>query len=190
MRTDWGDRAPRPVRTPLFQYLDTVGDGTGTKQAIGDYRTGEVFRIDAPPGFICVIYRMLVHIQDAVSWRADRYGGLGAALPNGISIWVRSDDPTREVELTDGIPIKSNAEWAQVCYNTEQTAFGAGDDYLRARWTFSNSGQPLILRGDSNDRLTVELSDDFTGLVAHTFKIQGISIGAVDDVGMAQMQLT
>ena len=52
-------------------------------------------------------------------------------------------------------------------------AWGAGNDQLIARWTFSKAGRPIRLVGDNNERLEVVLNDDFTGLVHQYFVVQG-----------------
>lgn len=152
----------------LSRYLDTNGDGTGTKNANGNYSvTPEQFYIDGP----CTLTRMIVMIEDTAGMQAEEYGNLGVALTNGVTITIdRSGLDNNAVNLTDGLPIKTNAEWGRLCYDVDVKSWGAGDEVFLARWTFANA-EPIKL-GDG-DRLEVTLNDDFTGLIEHYFKVQG-----------------
>lgn len=70
-----------------------------------------------------------------------------------------------------------NTSWvyqAAMCYDVQLLAWGSGNDLVAARWTFANSGRPLVLRGNDGDRLELILRDDFTGLISQTFMIQGV----------------
>jgi hypothetical protein len=167
-----------PVPTPLYRYLDTDGDGTGTNNANGDYRavpdgTGEeIFFIQPAPGEIFRIERMIVSVRDSAGFRADKYGDISGGLSTGIEIRVQSDGGTI-VSLTNGINIKTNGDWAGVCYDANLYKEGSGDDYLAVRWTFSRAGYPLRLVGDDNERLEIVLNDNLSGLVHHYFQVQG-----------------
>ena len=158
----------------LYRYLDTNGDGSGTKQATGDYSTTPTsFYIKPANGDIYLIERAIVHIRDSAGYRADRYGDMPQALTNGIEVKMFRNGNVSD-DLTDGIPVKVNADWGRLCYDVSPVAFGAGNDFLQARWTFAKSGQPLKL--GSNQSLHFMLNDDFTRLIEHTFMIQGISL--------------
>ena len=169
-----------PVPTPIYQHLDINGDGTGTKNAIGDYSgSAEIFYFQPAPGAIARINRLIVLIRaPKTSFYTDSYGSVGE-LANGVTIRVQ-DDTTTLVNLTNGIPIKNNGNWGHYCFDAELYPSTAGntDTYLRVRWTFEKAGYPLRLVGDNNERLEVVLNDDFTGggsggLVEHYFHAQG-----------------
>ena len=53
----------------LARYLDTNGDGTGTKTAVGEYHDAgdgqEIFYIQPPAGTIYRISRMIPFVEDA-----------------------------------------------------------------------------------------------------------------------------
>lgn len=151
------------------RYLDTNGDGTGTKNANGNYSSAaETFYIDGP----LTITRMIVSVEDTGGMQAEEYGNLGTALTNGITIDIDSGGLDNElVDLTDGEPIKTNAGWGQLCYDVDLKSWGAGDDLLVVRWTFDKSGAPIKLGDD--DRLEITLNDDFSGLIGHYFLVQG-----------------
>ena len=162
----------------INQFLDTVGDGSGTTNAIGDYSdTGagveEFFYtdpsgggLDLPPSYI---HRMIVSIGDTTGMQASEYGNTGAALTNGVSIAVKRAAATL-IDLTPE-PILTNAQWGAYCYDVDLKTWGAGDELLLVRWTFTKSGSPIKL--EAGDKLVVTLNDDCSGLTDHRFLIQG-----------------
>ena len=166
------DKQLYPNSTALiYRYLDTKGDGTGTKNANGDYSTPDIFYI-APDLKDMVLHRLIVLIEDGANMRAEHYGTLGAALTNGVV--VRVSDPSGVlVDLTDESPIKTNAGWGALCYDVDVKAWGAGNDLLLVRWTFAKAGIPLVLDAKAGHKLEVVLSDDLQGLVRHYFMVQG-----------------
>jgi len=158
----------------LNRYLDTNGDGTGTKAAIGNYAgAAESFYIEPGDGYDFVISRMLVTIQDSGVMNADDYG-FGGALTNGVAVRHLDVDQGVKRDLLDGLPIKSHAMWGQVCYDMQETSFGTGDKFVQVRWTFSKSGIPIVLK--TGERLEVLLNDDLTKLTGHTFVVQGYAM--------------
>jgi len=156
----------------LFRYLDTDGDGTGTKNAVGNYATATDFYIEAPTavGSTYVIARMLVHIEDCNGLDTGAYGN-GITLTNGITVTVKGEDGNTVLDMTDGVPIITNADWGRQCYDTMLSNYGAGNDYISVRWTFSKAGSPLVL--NHRHKLCVTLHDNFSGLVDHYFMVQG-----------------
>jgi len=162
-----------PVPTPIYRYLDTNGNGTGTKNAIGDYSVAATsFFIQPAAGEIFRLQRMIVNVHDSQKLKAEEYGNL-TALPRGIIVRI-SDSSGVIQELTDGIPIKTNGEWGALCFDAELYSAAAGNgDYLRVRWTFANAGYPIRLDGNNGEKLEVVLNDDFTGIVHQYFHVQG-----------------
>jgi len=162
-----------PVNLILSRHLDTNGDGTGSKDAIGDYSTTQgVFKITPPAGTIYRIARMIVCVADSAGMAAEEYGNLGAALANGITLRIHNGTST-VVDLVDSFPITTNSGWARLCYDADLKSWGAGDELLVARWTFAKSGVPLRLDGDATESLEVLLDDDLQGLIGHNFLVQG-----------------
>ena len=162
------------VKEMISRYLDTVGDGSGTKQAIGDYSSGEDFKITPPSGQIYRITRLVVFIEDTRTFDPNKYGNLGDALGNGISIKTKNANGDIK-DLTDGIPITNNAAWGRVCYDATVSNYGGtpANEALHVRWTFAKSGTVIRLVGDNGEFLAAELSDNLTGLIEHTFLVQG-----------------
>lgn len=166
-----------PAQTNIFsRFLDTNGDGTGTTNANGDYSgTGneDQFYIAPASGESFWIERMIVSVEDTSGFTAQEYGNLGAALTDGIEVQVRTGADTVKIDLTDGVPIETNAHWGRMCYDVDVKSWGAGNELLVCRWTFTRTGGALILNGGNSERLTVVLSDSFTGLISHYFLVQG-----------------
>ncbi len=158
--------------TPFFAYLDTVGDGSGTKNAVGDYlSTAQDFKYTAR-GQGVDIERMLVMVEDGQGMRAEFYAALAQDLVNGITFKTTDSDGTTMQDLTDGIPIKQNAQWGALCYDVAVKEWGAGNEFILVRWTFGHSGASLHL--NAGESLVAVLNDTMTAIVTQTFMIQGV----------------
>jgi len=156
---------------PLFRFLDLNGDGSGVKNAIGNYATATPFFIT--PDAIeqrFIIHRVMTYIEDAETGiTLATYGG-DTALGTGIQLQVvRRYGQT--FDLYDGSTVKSNADWARICYDVDISTFPAGNNYVHARWTFSRSGAPIVL--NYGDKLQFVMNDNLTALITHSFLIQG-----------------
>ena len=159
-------------RTTIFRYLDTVGDGTGTKNAnVDGSSTPVVFKIKPAAGQIFRISSMITTIRDAGTFGAEGYGVL-SELSNGVDV-LTYDGAATVLDLTDGLSLTTNASWARACYDADVKTWGAGDQFLSARWTFAKSGQMIRLDGDAGEELRIVVNDNLTGLVEHYFFING-----------------
>lgn len=157
----------------LSRFADTNGDGTGTKNANGNYSvTADIFYIQPPIGTVYRIERMLVSYEDTAGMIATEYGNTSAALSNGVVIRVQDDSGTI-TDLTDGSPVKTNAAWATMCFDADVKTWGSGNEVFVSRWTFARSGAAVVLDGGLNQRLEIVLNDDMTGLISHSFLFQG-----------------
>jgi hypothetical protein len=157
---------------PLFRFLDTLGNGLGTKDATGNYAsTDTAFYIQTTdPSEQYVLHRVMCYVEDSGgSPSLATYGGL-TALTDGILCRVVYRDGT-VYDLTDGMPIQSNSEWARICYDVDIATFPAGNNYVHARWTFTRSGWPIVL--NPFDRLEFVMRDNLTAYVQHSFLVQG-----------------
>lgn len=157
----------------LFRYLDTLGDGTGVKQVIGNYVTEEEFYIQAPIDTTYKLHRLIAYIEDFGTFDSGGYGN-GSALTNGITLKVLDSDDSVLLDLTDGIAVKQNGHWAKLCYDADHKSYGTGNEYLAVRWTFDKAGEAIILL--AGQRLVLTVNDDLSGLVEHTFLVQGLII--------------
>ena len=173
------DGALYPINMPttrpiISQFLDTVGDGSGTFEATGDYSSvADDFYIQAPAGELWAISRILITGRDTGNFRPEYYD-VGGPLTNGIRL-IHEENGV-ENDLTSQSPVKTLAEWGSYCYDVNIYDFGAGDEYFDVRWSFFRAGTFVDLAGDTNDKLIVRLNDDFTGLNSHRFLVQGFKI--------------
>jgi hypothetical protein len=155
--------------TRFDRFLDTNGDGTGTKSAIGDYSSGaEIFYIQPPAGTVYRIARMIVYIEDDAVFNSDGYAAIAApGLSTGIQVRVQDDSGTLN-DMTDGLPVKQNMQWKRFCYDIKVSEFGAppaGNESMAVRWTFNKAGPYIRLNGNKNERLEVVLNDNLSTLV-------------------------
>lgn len=160
---------------PFFRFLDTNGDGTGTKNATGNYASAaDDFYLQHPANAVtkCYLHRMIIHIADSANPSADVYGNLAAALTNGIQFLVLDANGDTFRDLTDGEPVKSNAEYGKFCFDVELDSFGSGADFIQIRWTFEKAGLPIQLSPGWS--FVARVNDDLTGLIDHYFNLQGV----------------
>ncbi len=152
------------------RFLDTNGDGTGTKNAIGD-QAGIDFFITPDIGTYLDVARLIVQITDVGNMKPANYGNL-AELTNGIQLLKIAADGI-ETDYTDGFVIKTNGQWARYCFDAILSISGGVEqNYVDVRWTFTKGGAELMLL--AGDKFIVRLDDNFTGLIGHTFVAQGI----------------
>ena len=161
---------PVPAQDLVLEYLSNGS----TVHAVGNYlATADDFRITCKTGSQKLhIFRMVVYIEDAGKFVSDKYG-YDLALVNGVHVTVRDADDTELKHLDGAVPVLTNAQWGGLCYDTRVDQYGTGsaNGSLVVRWTFANTGKLVSL--SSGQYFSVELNDDFTGLIDHTFMVQG-----------------
>jgi len=154
----------------FYAYLR---NGEGEKSAIGNYSDGGGdFSFGPSEDFVCVVYRMIVTIEDRGVFDVALYGNQ-VELANGIEVYIDNAVDSERIDLLDGVPIKSNLGWGSLCYDIIYQDFGSGPNALLARWTFAKAGDGLRLDGRRGERLHVKMRDDFRRLRDHKFMIQG-----------------
>ena len=160
----------------IFRYLDPVGDGSGDKNANGDFSGAPVeFKIVPTAKEVFSIERMIVHVRDTSIDTAAYGATVAGALVNGIEMKVMRKSEVL-LNLTDGVPIKVLGHWSRVCYDTSPDRAGGDNQFIAFRLTFAKSGIPIILSGEHGDRLVVILNDDFSHLIDHRFHVQGVQV--------------
>ena len=150
--------------TLLYKWMDEVGDGTGNRHFVDNYKMNKSEAKFTPgDGRVAELTRVIITITDN-KFKHLGYGGR-AALTNGIEMKVKNGDKVL-IDITDGIPITIANDWASLCFDAElrQRTF-------IARFTFERAGKPLRLNG--GDTLAISLNDDFSTLLDHKFIIQG-----------------
>jgi hypothetical protein len=162
----------------ISRHLDTVGDGTGVKEAIGDYSaTPTVFRIEnTNPVLDMVLNSFQLYLQSDGKFLPNKYGGV-PGLINGIRFVVMRDGDII-TDLTNGEPLVHTCCLARLfsrvefSVGAEATGGGPGKpDWVAATWDFGRHGVPLVLGHE--DSLEAHLNDDFSGLDVHRFTVFG-----------------
>lgn len=151
----------------VFKFLDTNGDGTGDKNAIGDYSSTPTDFFYQPEGGRTVVLTRMIITMSGDHVNENGYGVKDTPLANGIVVHTENSTPEAAMDLSGGIPIRKERHWQRYCYDADASSLGL----VVARWTFAKAGIPLFL--SHNDRLVVTLNDDFSALTGHFFNIQG-----------------
>jgi hypothetical protein len=141
---------------------------TGDYSDLGAGQT--IFFYQPPSDKKFFAHRMIIWIKDAGNPDADKYGN-NITLANGIQVRIQNDSGT--VNALTKSNVKTNGEWAVLCYDVKELAFGVGDVMIVVRWSFDRAGIPLSIYGLENERLEVVLNDDFSDLTGHRMMVQG-----------------
>lgn len=154
----------------IYKWMDNVGDGSGYSNMNHENSASAAFAAYVATEN-CLIERLIVSMEDTTGMQAQEYGNLGSALAVGWKFLVLDESSATACDLTDGVPITTNAEIGQTCYDVDVKSWGSGNELLLARWTFTRAGQAIFL--PKGYRVKVPLADDFTGLISHRFQVQG-----------------
>jgi len=156
---------------PLFRYLDTVGDGSGTKNAIGNYSAGEqIFKFTNPVSAQCVVITTFIaHIAGPTNFALTGYANIAGGLTNGWTMHTTMGGVT--TQFLDGEPIKTNDDLAHFSPKINHLNFNGAGDSLICPLESSQFGMVLTLHG--GDTFQVILHDDFSTLTSQHFIIQG-----------------
>lgn len=153
------------AQVPLFRYLDTVGDGSGTKNATGDYSvTPERFLIAPALDEIFLLDHLLIVLEVEATIDNSSFGRFVDPLTNGIYLRVRDKDDAIVIDLTDGVPLKTTFDFGKYALDAVLHSFGEANDMWVVKWDLLDSGQPLILDGREKYgfSLNAEVNDDFS----------------------------
>lgn len=156
----------------IYRFLDTNGDGSGTKNANGDYSSvADEFYFQYSRD--CEIHRMIIQLTDTSGITQEEYGNLAAALSNGYTIKVQDDSQNDVVDLCDGVAITKNEDFGRYCYDVSLRSWATSpaNESIQARWTFSKAGHPLYL--PANYRVSITFNDNLSGLLEHYFMVNG-----------------
>jgi hypothetical protein len=162
----------------IYQFMDTVGDGSGEVNLIGDFfGTTEHVLYTAERSTLIeqLIVTLVTDMGTGTGLRPQDYGNIDGGLPTGWELEVVDDQDVVILDLTAGIPIKTNSDLGRVCFpDIERINWGAPpitQEVLFARWNFRASGQAILL--EEGHQLRISLHDTFVVLLQHYFNVQG-----------------
>jgi len=166
------------AKTPNTRYMDTVGNGTGTKNAKANGSvTPVILKIKPAAGETFECNRMIIsYLIDANSFNVG-YGKRATDLTNGFELKVITGAAGGSTvwDITDGIPVKSNHDWKNLCFDENVSVYGSTESAVSYRYTFTRDDGPVILDGSNGDELQVIMNDDLTdstiGLVHQYFRV-------------------
>ena len=72
------------------------------------------------------IVRLREVIEDTNGMRAEEYGNLGSALTNGYRMLRKNENDIVQLDLNNGIFVKTNAEIGRTGFETDIKTWGAG----------------------------------------------------------------
>jgi hypothetical protein len=156
-----------PPAGHLFKLLRTSGGSFD--MAVNGAVTPVTFRVTATNGSAEVTRINFVLTDGAI--RYGQFGGLGAALTNGITVKAHDVDGSVLFDYLDDEAIKTNEQvgWLSGVDNLAQPA--AGDDSFPVRWTIERSGKKTLLT--EGQYIEVTIADDLRGLSSFSAMAQG-----------------
>jgi hypothetical protein len=161
------------VRFPLIRFLDTNGDGTGTKNAIGNYSGAATpFYIAPPADQVYSVTELLIQLSDNGAFGQSVWGSMASALTNGLLIRAKRNT-TVVLDILDGIPIKTNDQLSHLTSRVTLLTWSGSTNTLQASFTTAEFGTPLYLNGALDESLEIVCNDDFSGLIDQTFVVHG-----------------
>ena len=160
-----------PPTKIYYQYMKN--DAGSVEMNVDGSASATKFYISCPEDDELELHRAMITIYDTKNMQPEEYGDLGSSLSAGWEMKVMSSDGTTVLgDLTGGVPIKTNANLAQVCYDVDiMNMLNTTNALLKARWTFTKGGHPVFLK--PGQRLEVIIDDDLTGLLSQRIMIQG-----------------
>ena len=165
----------------IFRHLTDdglIGDGTNYDCNVDGSVTAVPFYIQAPADEDYYITRLMWYFSDTNNWSANNFADFAAPLTNGLMFAVQEADDTVTLDFTDVEPIKSNKQFHAMFYDADPVSYGAGDDSLVGRWTFTKDfgGEPLKLKGGDGtvgQKLVLTVQDNLTLATAFHVKVRG-----------------
>lgn len=133
------------------------------------------YSITAPlpkvPQNILLLDWIIFGVQDPGPLDADLFGS-GEPLTNGLRLVIREGEE-EIADLFAGETVKSNGDWARLCYETTTEATkGIGVQTLGVSCNLGHPARPLLL--DPGESLTVVVQDDLSTVLNVSALVRGI----------------
>ncbi len=157
----------RRYGTWASRFMDTVGDGSGSIDAVVDGSSTPVdFHYLVPAGKVALVDRLIIWVKDSGGFDVANYGN-GVVLTNGMLDGVT--DPAGVFQHSGDLAVKTNGDWASLCYDVTYHSFGQGDNILVARYSFFKDGSSIMV--PAGYKFTIRIQDALAGLTGHRFRL-------------------
>ena len=165
----------QPTFPLVVQFVDSLGNGAGNTNLIGDYSLASTdFYTQVPSGEVWHIHKVVGSMRYTGALRAERFGDI--ELPNGIR-WVVQKDAV-ESEFTLQVQGKNLGNHASFLGKAVQISeFGTGDNF--ASWDadfHENTGCVVELNGNTNDKFIIRVNDNHSDLNDHRYLVFGYKL--------------
>ncbi len=162
-----------PLKRPTDLFFKNFATSTGLTDMRVVGASTNIFNFEVSPStakFQAAIRRVNIVLVDG-NLRYDKFGGLVAALTNGLKFRVLDSSSNVLIDFLDGGTIKTNADFGLLAGIDNIVEPAAGDDAIPIRWTIGKSGAEVILQ--QGDRLQIQVTDGTTLLTAFKAQAQG-----------------
>jgi hypothetical protein len=150
----------------VSRILDTNGNGTGTKNAIGDYDSNTEFFIQPSSTDIFRVEALVVLYSGSGPFSPTKYGGTATlGSTDGVSISHHKGGSTSD--MMDGVPVGSNSEWFRL--SGPNNSVSTVDDCC----SIVTITCELILNGLDNDKVSVVMKGNYSSLDTHYYTVYG-----------------
>ena len=150
----------------LFRYLDSIGNGTGTKNMAA---VADEYYLKPPASSTFIIDEINIRIDDNLIATPDTFGGI-AALGGGCSLDIVSQPTGKSLtpilDLLDGITLKTNSDLAM--FGPMEIWHDAPGSTLVCRINLRNRSAPIALFGKEYQFLRFIVADNLSAL-AHVY---------------------
>lgn len=166
--------------TLICRFLTDDGTSSGAENINGDYSvTPGTFYAAPTAGKVWWINTAIIRIRDVTAQFSSTGYGAGAVLPTGLKFEAASGSVSSPTTLANFTPdlVRRNDDWGALA-DTKLITWTGPQDTLHIIYDFQKQlGSPVVLSGDSDQKLLVTVNDDLSFLSRHTFIIQGIRRG-------------
>jgi len=155
----------------LDRFLDTNGDGTGDFNIVDNYTSDTTFFIQPPEDEVYILGEAVINVTGTGNFAPDEYGG-SSSLINGLTFALLQGNEELRISKTR---IFNNIDWFKFTNNVVLEK-SQNISCISIHWDLEVVSSGLVLRGNSGDKLSLIVKDDFTGIDSHTFFIRAETI--------------
>lgn len=161
---------PTHIENFASRYMNQVGSANIEADVDGS-STPVNFEFGPSTNEVFVLDRILIYGLGTSNVASTNYVNL-TALSNGVVMTLQNSGGIVK-DITDGLPLKTNDDLTNLCYDVRQNLFGANPRSISLRYSFTKEtgGHGILLDGRRGEKLIMTINDDLTALVAHRFKV-------------------